>query len=217
MNNSKNNGIEALQALPPEYHHIVDLIEPGSHVLDLGCGSGELLRALQIVKRVRAQGVEVSEKMIRACVAKGLCVFHGDLNEGLADFNDQSVDYLIATDTLQVLDNPALLIKEMARVGKKCIVSVPNFAHWSIRSHLFFKGTMPISARIPYEWYDSPNIHHTTIKDFRKFCKQNGLKLLKEIDLRTLRNGECRVVPILPNLLADYAIFMFQGVASVNE
>jgi len=192
----------------------VDLVEPGSHVLDLGCGSGDLLKALQVEKRVRAEGIDVSEEMIKACVAKGLFVFHGDLDEGLADFNDQSVDYLIATNTLQVLHRPAFLLREMARVGRRCIVSVPNFAHWRVRSQLFFRGIMPKTPRLPYEWYDSPNIHHTTIKDFRLFCKQNGLKVLKEIDLLTLPDGRCRTVRFLPNLFADYAIFMFQGVAS---
>lgn len=214
--NNRNSNNSAFNGLPDEFQYIVDLVEPGSHVLDLGCGSGQLLKALQAEKRVRAQGVDVSEEMIRACVGKGLFVFHGDLNEGLADFNDQSVDYLIATNTLQVLHRPAFLLKEMARVGRKCIVSVPNFSFWRVRAQLFFRGVMPKSPRLPYEWYDSPNIHHTTIKDFRLFCKRNGFKLLKEIDLRTLPNGRCRPVRILPTLLADYAIFMFQGVAPVN-
>lgn len=218
MDNTPDNNVkEALQGLPFEYRYIIGLVEPGSHVLDLGCGSGELLHALQVLKRVRAQGIDVSEEMIKACVGKGLFVFHGDLNEGLADFNDQSVDYLIATNTLQVLHRPAFLLNEMARVGRRCIVSVPNFAYWHVRTHLFFNGTMPKSPRLPYEWYDSPNIHHTTIKDFRIFCKQNGLKLLKEVALRSLAGGECKPVRLLPNLLADYAIFMFEGAATVNE
>jgi methionine biosynthesis protein MetW len=202
---------------PAEYQYIIDLVEPGSRVLDLGCGSGELLKALQVEKRVRAEGIEVSEELIRDCVAKGLFVFHGDLDEGLADFNDQSVDYVIATNTLQVLHRPAFLLKEMARVGRNCIVSVPNFAYWRVRTELLLRGSMPRSPRLPYEWYDSPNIHHTTIKDFRAFCKRNELKLLRETDLRTLPDGSCQIVRFLPNLFADYAIFMFQGVAPVTE
>jgi len=210
-------GPECPASIPPEFRYIVDLVEPGSRVLDLGCGCGDLLKVLQVEKRVRAQGIDVSEEMIKECVAKGLFVFHGDLDEGLADFNDQSVDYLIATNTLQVLHRPAFLLKEMARVGRRCIVSVPNFAHWRVRAQLFFRGIMPKSPRLPYEWYDSPNIHHTTIKDFRLFCRNNGLELLKEIALRTLPDGGCRPVRILPNLLADYAIFMFRASAGVKE
>jgi len=199
------------EKVPPEYRFIIDLVEPRSHVLDLGCGTGVLLKALQTEKQVRAQGIDLSEDAIQACVAKGLFVYHGDLDEGLADLNDQSVDYVIATSTLQVLHRPHFLIKEMARVGRRCIVSVPNFAHWRIRSQLFFKGIMPKTSRIPYEWYDSPNIHHTTIKDFRQFCKRNGIKILREIALKTHDNRACSVVRFHPNLLADYAIFMIEG------
>lgn len=199
------------ERIPPEFRHIVDLVEPGSYVLDLGCGTGALLKALQVEKQVRAQGIDVSEDAIQACIAKGLFVYHGDLDEGLADFNDQSVDYVIATNTLQVLHKPAYLIQEMARVGKKCIVSVPNFAHWRVRSQLFFGGIMPKTGRLPYQWYDSPNIHHTTITDVRQFCKGNGIKILREIDVKTQDERTCNIVRILPNLMADYAIFMIEG------
>ncbi|MBI2842665.1 MAG: methionine biosynthesis protein MetW [Armatimonadetes bacterium] len=200
--------------LPQEFRFIVELVATRSHVLDLGCGTGVLLKALQAEKQIRAQGIDVSEDAIQACVAKGLFVYHGDLDEGLADFNDQSVDYVIATNTLQVLHRPAFLITEMARVGKQCIISVPNFAHWRVRSQLFFQGIMPKTGRLPYEWYDSPNIHHTTIKDFRHFCKKNGIRILREIDLKTYSDGGCSVVRFLPNLFADYAVFMIAGPAS---
>jgi methionine biosynthesis protein MetW len=201
----------AEEQLPPELGFIIEMVEPGSYVLDLGCGAGTLLKALQVEKQVRPQGIELSEDAIQACVAKGLFVYHGDLDEGLADFNDQSVDYVIATNTLQVLHRPAFLIQEMARVGKQCIISVPNFAHWRVRWELMFKGTMPKSKRLPYEWYDSPNIHLTTIKDFRRFCKKSGIKILREIALKTHDDRACSVVRCLPNLLADYAIFMIAG------
>ena len=208
---TRSADVSADEQLPPEFKFIIDLIEPRSYVLDLGCGTGVLLKALQVEKQVRAQGIELSEDAIQACIAKGLFVYHGDLDEGLADFNDQSVDYVIATNTLQVLHRPAFLIQEMSRVGKRCIISVPNFAHWRIRCQLFFRGIMPKTARIPYEWYDSPNIHHTTIKDFRRFCKASGIRILREIALKTYDDRACSIVRFCPNLFADYAIFMIEG------
>jgi methionine biosynthesis protein MetW len=197
--------------LAPEHKFIIDLIDEGSRVMDLGCGGGDLLKALKVLKRVRAEGIELSDECIQACVAKGLFnVHHGDLDEGLADYADKSVDYVILTNTIQVLHRPMLLIKEMARVGKKCIISFPNFAYWPIRLQLLAKGRMPKSARLPYEWYDSPNIHLTTIPDFRDFCRRAELKILKELPLSTAHEGECRIVKLLPNLLADAAMFMIE-------
>ncbi|MDO8684204.1 MAG: methionine biosynthesis protein MetW [Armatimonadota bacterium] len=196
--------------ITPEIRYIIDLVEEGSQVLDLGCGSGNLLKALQAEKGARAQGIDLAEECIHICVSKGLFVYHGDLDEGLADFNDKSVDYVISTNTLQVLHHPQNLLREMARVGKKLIISVPNFGHWSVRAQLFILGRMPKTARIPYEWYDSPNIHHTTIKDFRDLCRKMDLKILREIPLRTGDDGSCKRVRFLPNLLADYAIFLVE-------
>jgi len=202
--------IEACQneGLAPEFAHILDLVEEGSTVLDLGCGSGDLLDALRRCKKVHPQGIELSEDAIQQCVSKGLFVYHGDLDEGLADFNDQSVDYVIATNTIQVLHKPAFLIREMVRVGKKCIISVPNFGYWRVRAQLLLRGKMPVSGRLPYQWYDTPNIHLTTIKDFHNLCREFGLEILREINLRTFDSKAARPVRLLPNLLADYAIFM---------
>lgn len=199
------------EQLSPEYRYILDLVEPRSHVLDLGCGTGSLLKALQVEKQVRAQGVELSEDAIQECVAKGLFVYHGDLDEGLADFPDQSVDYVIATNVIQVLHKPAFLMQEMARVGKKCIISLPNFAFWKVRVQLMLRGVMPKTPELPYEWYDSPNIHLTTIKDFHNYRSKAGVKLLREIDLVHLPGGQCKLVKANPNLFADYAIFLTEG------
>ena len=130
--------------LTPAHRLVLDLIEEGTRVMDLGCGEGDLLKALKVMKNIRAEGIELSEDCIQACVAKGLFnVHHGDLDEGLADYTDQSVDYVIMMNTIQVLHRPFFLLREMARVGKKCIVGFPNFAHWSIRFQLFFYGRMP--------------------------------------------------------------------------
>jgi methionine biosynthesis protein MetW len=202
---------EIEERVAPELRPIIDLVEPRSHVLDLGCGTGTLLKALQHEKQVRAQGIEMDEDAIQECVGKGLFVYHGDLDEGLADFPDQSVDYVIATNTIQVLHKPAFLMQEMARVGKKCIISLPNFAHWKVRLQLLTRGMMPKTGELPYEWYESPNIHLTTIKDFHRYCENENVKLLREIDLRHVTGGECKQVSVLPNLIADYAVFMIEG------
>ena len=193
----------------PEFRYILDLVEPGSRVLDLGCGEGLLLKALQRERRARVQGIEFSDTAIQECVEKGLFVYHGDLDEGLADFNDQSVDYVILTSTIQVLHRPDYLIKEAARVGRKCIISVPNFGYWKVRLQLLLLGIMPKTKNLPYEWYDSPNIHLTTIKDFRRFCRTNQLRILSETDL-ILGERRCRRVRLSANFRADYGIFLVQ-------
>jgi methionine biosynthesis protein MetW len=200
--------------LSPEHQRIISLIEEGARVVDLGCGEGDLLLALKLSKGVRAEGIELSDACIQACVARGLfSVHHGDLDEGLADYPDKSVDYVISTNTIQVLHRPMVLIREMARVGKRCIVSFPNFAHWRVRLQLL-KGRMPRTPKLPYEWYETLNIHLTTIRDFRDFCRKAGLKILREIPLRTSASGRCTEVRLLPNLRADTAIFVLEEAAA---
>jgi methionine biosynthesis protein MetW len=200
---------------PQDFQAIIDLVRPGSSVLDLGCGGGELLDELIRVKQVRGEGLELSEQCIQACVARGLTnIIHGDLDQGLADYADQSMDYVILTNTLQVLHRPLLLIKEMARVGRQCIVSIPNFAHWSARAQLFFCGHMPKTSRLPYEWYDTPNIHLATLKDFRDLCMIAGLQIVREIPLRTDSSGNCYPVKFLPNLRAEVGIFLVEPIKS---
>ena len=197
--------------LAPEHKIIIDLIDEGSRVMDLGCGEGDLLKALKALKHVRAEGIEFSEECIQSCVEKGLFnVHHGNLDEGLADYADGSVDYVILTNTIQVLHRPLFLIKEMARVGKKCIISFPNFGYLPIRFQLGIMGRMPKSPRLPYEWYDTPNIHLATLADFREFCRVADLRILKELPLRTTGEGKCRIVKFLPNLMADAGIFLLE-------
>jgi methionine biosynthesis protein MetW len=198
--------------LTPEHRLIISLIEEGARVVDLGCGEGDLLLALKVMKGVRAEGIELSDACIQTCVARGLfSVQHGDLDEGLADYPDKSVDYVISTNTIQVLHRPMVLIREMARVGKRCIVSFPNFAHWPVRLQLLLRGRMPKTSKLPYEWYETLNIHLTTIHDFRDFCRKAGLNVLREIPLRTSAPGKCTEVRLLPNLRADTAIFVLES------
>jgi methionine biosynthesis protein MetW len=194
-----------------DFRHIVELVEPGSRVLDLGCGEGDLLLALQREKGVRAEGIELSEECIQTCVARGLTnVHHGDLDEGLGDHEDKSVDYVLLTNTLQVLHRPAQLLREMARVGRRCLITLPNFAHWSARVQLGLRGRMPKTPRLPYEWYDTPNIHLTTLCDFRDLCRKLGLRVEREIPLAGGAGERTRVVRFLPNLRADAVIFLVQ-------
>lgn len=201
----------AVVRLTPEHKLILNLIEAGTRILDLGCGEGDLLLALKVLKGVRAEGIELSDACIQACVARGLfSVQHGDLDEGLADYPDKSVDYVISTNTIQVLHRPMVLIREMARVGKRCVVSFPNFAHWSVRWQLLLKGRMPKTLKLPYEWYETLNIHLTTIHDFREFCRKAGLRILREIPLRTSPGAQYKEVGFLPNLRADAAIFILE-------
>jgi methionine biosynthesis protein MetW len=202
----------AVVRLTPVHETIIGLVPEGARVMDLGCGEGDLLLALKVKKKVRAEGIELSDACIQACVAKGLFnVHHGDLDEGLADYPDKSLDIVILTNTIQVLHRPMYLIREMARVGKRCIVSFPNFAHWPVRAQLFFKGRMPKTEHLPDEWYETQNIHLTTITDFRDFCRKAGLKVLQEIPLQIPSSGSLKVVRFLPNLRADSAIFVLEN------
>lgn len=199
-------------ALSPEKQVAFDLVEPGSRVLDLGCGEGDLLAALKASKQVRAEGIELDDACVQACVRRGLNnVHHGDLDEGLAGYEDGCMDYVILSNTIQVLHKPMLLIKEMARVGKKCIVAFPNFGHWRLRLQLLFEGKMPKSRRLPHEWYETPNIRLLTIADFREFCRAAGLRVIDEIPLRTSRGGTTRRRHWLPNLRADAGVFLLEG------
>jgi methionine biosynthesis protein MetW len=181
---------------------IANLIPPACTVLDLGCGEGELLHKLIHEKNVSGHGVELFTEYICSCVEKGVPVIHADLNEGLGDYPDKSFDYVILSRTLQVVRRPDIILKEMIRVGKTCIVSFPNFGHWKIRTKLLFYGKMPATKLLPYEWYDTPNIHLSTIKDFRQFCKKENIAITREIYLANkLLSG------LNANLFSELAIF----------
>ncbi len=189
------------------YEELLSLIEPGSTVLDLGCGSGELLDRLIHERNVRGRGVDIEETMIRTCIGRGLSVFQGDLDEGLKDYLTNSYDYVILNHTLQVVHRPDLLLQEMLRVGRFGIVNFPNFAHVVNRLQLAVGGRMPVNRRIPYEWYDTPNIHFCTRKDFRVLCREMGYEIIRIIDTS---NGKRRL-PILPNLLSTEVCFLLRG------
>lgn len=188
---------------------IASWIESGSKVLDLGCGEGDLLLYLKENKQVIGTGIEHVEEKVAQCIERGLSVLQGDINEEVLDYPDDTFDYAILSQTLQQVYEPAKLIQELLRIGKKGIVSFPNFSHWGIRLHLLTTGFAPITKQLPYEWYDTPNIRVITIKDFRKFSKGVGFDILKEIPINT--NSQDRygnIVEFLPNLRATYGIFL---------
>lgn len=190
-----------------DYKLIVELIEEGSRVLDLGCGTGTLLRMLKEKKKISARGIEINSEKVKDCVRHGLSVLHGDLDEGLKHYKENSFDYVIFNQTIQVVKNSLDVLREALRVGKKVLVSFPNFANWQTRLSFFFSGRMPKSKALPYEWYNTPNIRVLTVKDFRELCNQKHIKILGEYDYIN-KNGKSRLVHIHPNLFATNSLFL---------
>jgi len=195
------------------YQAIAEMVEPRSRVLDLGCGDGSLLKLLIERKKVTGLGVEISEECVQECIAKGLSVIHGNVDEGLVDFSDQSFDYVILNQTIQVLHNPLLALQDAVRVGRRVIVSFPNFAHWRIRWQILAKGRMPKTGTLPYEWYDTPNIHLMTIKDFEDLVLRSNMRILG----RRFYGGAGMLVARLPNLLAESAIYTIASELVVSK
>jgi methionine biosynthesis protein MetW len=187
----------------PDFKIIFKIVEEGSRVLDLGCGDGELLYLLTARKRVKAQGIELSEEAIYECVEKGLSVFHGDIEGGLGEYPDKSFDYVILNKSMQETGKIEFVLHESLRVGRKVIVGFPNFAHIRSRFDLFFKGKAPVTPSLPYSWYESPNVHFLSIKDFIDYCKKKRIKILKAYYLE----GN-KTVRYFPNLLALEAIIL---------
>ena len=178
-------------------------VQPGSSVLDLGCGDGELLARLIREKTVRAQGIELSEQAIHQCVAGGLSVFQEDIDTGLAEYADKSFDYVILNQTFQQVKKPDFVLQEALRVGEKSIVGFPNFVHFRARSQIFFHGKVPVTPALPYEWYDTPNLHFLSIADFREYCKKRRVR----IEQAEVFAGDGKV-RFLPNLFAETGLFL---------
>ncbi len=192
------------ELLAREDHRIIaDMIGEASTVLDLGCGEGDLLAWLARHKRIEARGVEIAPEKVRRCVELGLSVYQGDINQGLADYPDACFDYVILSQTLQVVRHPLELMREMRRVGRRIVVAFPNFGHWSVRLSLLCTGKAPRTGHLPYQWYDSPNIRVLTILDFEDLLRQEGLRAEQTCFLRRGRR-----VASQPNLLADSAIYL---------
>jgi len=160
---------------------VADMVAPGAKVLDIGAGDGELLRILGETQGVDGRGIELSREGVNECVAKGLAVIQGDADTDLADYPDDGFDYVILSQTLQATRHPRVVLEHMLRIGRHAVVSFPNFGHWQVRMQLLFAGHMPRTDMLPYSWYDSPNLHHCTIKDFRALCGEIGARMEKSV------------------------------------
>jgi methionine biosynthesis protein MetW len=186
-----------------EYGVFAYWVSEGASVLDLGCGDGELLALLTRAKHVHAQGIELSEEAIVRCVAEGLSVFQQDIDTGLSEYADKAFDYVVLNQTLQQVKKPSLALKEALRVGKKTIVGIPNFAHYKARARVFFRGRVPVTAALPFQWYDTPNLHFLSINDFKDYCNHEDIIIERSF----FRAGN-RQVRLLPNLRGEYGYFL---------
>lgn len=193
-------------SIRPDHKIIFDMVEPGSRVLDLGCGSGDLLYFLARDKQARVQGIELDEAAIYECVRKGLSVFHSDIESSVREYPAGSFDYVVLNQSMQEVKNVDSLVRDALRIGKKIIIGFPNFAFCGARIMLFFRGKAPITKSLPYRWYDTPNVRFLSITDFRDFCADKKLKVLAAHYL-----GTSGPIKIWPNLFAQNAIFMISG------
>jgi methionine biosynthesis protein MetW len=194
-----------------EFQVISELIENDKKVLDVGCGDGILMNFLKKNKNTNIRGLEISKSKVQECIAKGLTVIEGNAEKDLKQFPDKSFDYVVLSQTLQAFLDPELVIEELLRVGKKAIVTIPNFGYWKVRLHLLLKGTMPITKRLPDEWYNTPNVHMCSIKDFFHFVKSKDIKIFKSL---AVSNQNVSIIkdsnlPI-KNLVADLGIFLIE-------
>ncbi len=197
--------------MKPEFRIISDLIVSNSHVLDVGCGDGILMEFLIKEKSVNIRGIEISKAKVQNCISKGLTIIEGNAEEDLKQFPDKSFDYVILSQTLQAFLNPEKVINELLRIGKQAIVTIPNFGYWKIRLHLLFKGTMPITRTLPDEWYNTPNIHLCTIRDFVSFSKAKNFKLSKSIALKSNKPTFIKSSNLnIKNLSSNLGIFLIE-------
>ena len=194
-----------------EFQIISDLIEKNTRVLDVGCGDGTLMEYLKHNKKIDIRGIEISKDNVQKCLSKGLAVIEGDAEKDLLQFPDSSFDFVILSQTLQAFLSPEIVINELLRVGKKAIVTIPNFGFWKVRLHLLFKGTMPITKNLPNEWYNTPNLHVCTIKDFYNFCENREIKLDKSLALQNEKISSINEFNLnVKNLSAELGIFLIE-------
>ena len=197
--------------MKPEYNIISNLIDESSKVLDVGCDDGTLMEFLIKNKNVNIRGIEISKEKVQTCISKGLTVIEGDAEFDLKQFPDNSFDYVVLGQTLQAFINPEVVIKELLRVGNKAIVTIPNFGHWRVRLNLLVQGTMPVTKTLPNEWYNTPNIHMCTIKDFFKFSKTMDFKIFKSLALMNKNVSTINSSNLsLKNLFCELGIFLIE-------
>jgi len=194
-----------------EFKVISDLIEKKSRALDVGCGDGNLMEYLLQNKTTDIRGLEISKEKVQNCLSKGLTVIEGDAENDLKQFPNKSFDYAILSQTLQAFLNPEIVIKELLRVGKRAIVTIPNFGHWKVRINLMIKGTMPVTKSLPNEWYNTPNLHMCTIQDFYNFCKKRNIKIYKSLSLNGEKISNIGISNLkFKNLISELGIFLLE-------
>ena len=194
-----------------EFKIIANLVEKNKRVLDVGCGDGTLMEFLKNYKEIDVRGIEIQKNNVQKSISKGLTVIEGNAEKDLVQFPDKSFDYVILSQTLQAFLNPEIVINELLRIGKKAIVTVPNFGYWRVRLHLLIKGTMPITKNLPDEWYNTPNIHMCTIKDFFNFCTSRKIKLDKSLALHGKQTSAISNTNLsIKNLSAELGIFLIE-------
>ncbi|SCA55476.1 Methionine biosynthesis protein MetW [Candidatus Terasakiella magnetica] len=203
--------MNSIKSIRVDLQVIADLIEPQTRVLDVGCADGQLLDYLVNEKQVQGRGLEISPQGVNLCVSKGLSVVQGDAEEDLGYYPDNAFDFVILSQTLQATHHPDQIVKDLLRLGKRAIVSFPNFGHWRVRSYLFFNGSMPVNDTLPYQWYNSPNMHFCTIKDFIMMCDEMGVTIERSIALDA--DGKAhriRTNLFFANLLGEQAVFLLR-------
>ena len=200
-----------IDCMKKEFKIISNLIEKNSRVLDVGCGDGELMSFIfnNISQDIR--GIEISKSNVQKCISKGLTVIEGDAESDLSQFPDSSFDFVVLSQTLQAFLNPEKVLDELLRVGKKAIVTIPNFGHWKVRINLLLKGTMPVTKSLPHEWYNTPNLHMCTIKDFFNFCDKKKIKFIKSLALNQESVINISKVNLdIRNFFSDLGIFLIE-------
>ena len=194
-----------------EFKIISELIENNTRVLDVGCGDGTLMKYLKDKKNVDTRGLEISKKNVQDCTSKGLSVIEGNAEKDLHQFPNLSFDYVVLSQTLQAFYNPEKVIDDLLKVANKAIVTIPNFGHWKVRIHLLLKGTMPVTKILPHEWYNTPNLHMCTIKDFFNFCSKRKIELYKSIALSGEKISKINSKNInIKNLNSELGIFLIK-------
>lgn len=195
----------SVPGIEPDHRIILKWVEEKSKVLDLGCGDGTLLSLLIQHRSCQGAGIEINEQAIYSCVTKGVSVSHGDIDTGLSDYSSKRFDYVILNESLQQVLHPRKVILEALKVGKKAIVGIPNFCHIRARCQIFFEGRVPVTRELPYQWYDTPNLRFLSLKDFRHFCKENDIKILKEQGISAGRK-----IFLFPNLFANIGMYLLE-------
>ena len=194
-----------------EFKVIAQIIQNNKRVLDIGCGDGTLMEYLKVNQKNDVRGLEPEKNLVQKCIGKGLSVIEGDAEKELIQFPEKSFDYVVLSQTLQAFLNPEEVLNQLLRIGKQTIVTIPNFGYWKIRLHLLFKGTMPVTKNIPYDWYNTPNLHMCTIQDFVNFCDKKNIKIDQSMCLTNKKISEITLTNMrYKNIFSQLGVFLIK-------